>query len=207
MTKLRVSTMALMAALSLPVAAIAQTNEQVVPPAQENQAQPADPNAADQDNTMKQDVQKADKADAVQIPDGLIRLQDENTFLASDLTGATVYSPKDEAIGDVNDVIVSRDGKVDGIVVGVGGFLGIGEKDVAIEMSKIKMAETENGIKLVLDTTKEELAAAPEFKSKEDMQAEINATQPSTSQGLMVPDQQPAQQQPAQGTDQNQTQQ
>src|SRR5687768_17449658 len=148
MTKLRVSTMALMAALSLPVAAIAQTNEQVVPPAQENQAQPADPNAADQDNTMKQDVQKADKVDAVQIPDGLIRLQDENTFLASDLTGATVYSPKDEAIGDVNDVIVSRDGKVDGIVVGVGGFLGIGEKDVAIEMSKIKMAETENGIKL-----------------------------------------------------------
>ena len=198
MTKLRVSTMALMAALSLPVAAIAQTNEQqVVPPAQENQAQPADPNAADQ-NTMKQDVQKADKADAVQTLDGLIRLQDENTFLASDLTGATVYSPNDEAIGDVNDVIVSREGKVEGIVVGVGGFLGIGEKDVAIEMPKIKMAETESGIKLVLDTTKEELAAAPEFKSKADMQAEINATQPSSSQGLMVPDQQPAQPQPAQ---------
>jgi sporulation protein YlmC with PRC-barrel domain len=206
MTKLKVSTMALMAALSLPVAAIAQTEEQqVVPPAQENQAQPADPNAADP--TMEQDVQQADKADAVQAPDGLIRLQDENTFLASDLTGATVYSPKDEAIGDVNDVIVSREGKVDGIVVGVGGFLGIGEKDVAIEMSKIKMTETENGIKLVLDTTKEELAAAPEFKSKEDMQAEIDATQPSSSQGLMAPDQQPAQEQPAQGTDQNQTQQ
>jgi sporulation protein YlmC with PRC-barrel domain len=199
MTKLRVSTMALMAALSMPVAAIAQTSDQqIVPPAQENQAQPADP-------TIKQDVQKADKV--MQAPEGLIRLQDENTFLASDLTGATVYSPTDEAIGDVNDVIVSRDGKVEGIVVGVGGFLGIGEKDVAIEMPKIKMAETESGIKLVLDTTKEELAAAPEFKSKADMQAEINATQPSSSQGLMVPDQQPAQQLPAQGTGQNQTQQ
>lgn len=129
-------------------------------------------------------------------------MQDKDTFLASDLTGATVYSPTDEAIGDVNDVIVSRDGKVDGIVVGVGGFLGIGEKDVAIEMAKIKMSETENGIKLVLDASKEELAAAPEFKSKTDMQAEINATQPSSTQGLMVPDQQPAQ-----GTEQQQPQQ
>lgn len=203
MTKFKVSTMALLAALSLPTVAIAQTDQQTIPQTQETQAQPADPNAADPNKTMNQEVQQADKADTVTSPDGLIRLQDENTFLASDLTGATVYSPKDEAIGDVNDVIVSRDGKVDGIVVGVGGFLGIGEKDVAIEMSKIKMAETENGIKLVLDTTKDELAAAPEFKSKEDMQAEVEATQPSSSEGLMVPDQQPAPEEPAQ----NQTQQ
>jgi hypothetical protein len=196
MTKLKVSTMALMAALSLPMAAVAQTNEQQqVPQTQENQAQPADPNSTE---PVKQDVQKADKQDAATSPDGLIMLQDEDSFLASDLTGATVYSPDNEAIGDVNDVLVSRDGKVEGIVVGVGGFLGIGEKDVAIEMSKIKMAEAQDGIKLVLDTTKEELAAAPEFKSKADMQAEIDATQPSSSQGLMVPEQQPAQQEPAQ---------
>jgi PRC-barrel domain protein len=196
MTKIKVSTMALMAALSLPVAAIAQTStdqQQVVPQTQENQAQPAP--ADDQ----AQQVQSAEKT--AKAPEGLIMLQDKDTFLASDLTGATVYSPTDEAIGDVNDVIVSRDGKVDGIVVGVGGFLGIGEKDVAIEMAKIKMTETENGIKLVLDASKEELAAAPEFKSKTDMQAEINATQPSSTQGLMVPDQQPAQ-----GTEQQQPQ-
>lgn len=188
MTRIKVSTMALMAALSLPVAAIAQTStdqQQVVPQTQENQAQPA---PADEQAQQVQSAEKTAKA-----PDGLITLQDKDTFLASDLTGATVYSPTDEAIGDVNDVIVSRDGKVDGIVVGVGGFLGIGEKDVAIEMAKIKMSETENGIKLVLDASKEELAAAPEFKSKTDMQAEINATQPSSTQGLMVPDQQPAQ--------------
>jgi len=188
MTRIKVSTMALMAALSLPVAAIAQTStdqQQVVPQTQENQAQPA---PADEQAQQVQSAEKTAKA-----PDGLITLQDKDTFLASDLTGATVYSPTDEAIGDVNDVIVSRDGKVDGIVVGVGGFLGIGEKDVAIEMAKIKMTETENGIKLVLDASKEELAAAPEFKSKTDMQAEINATQPSSTQGLMVPDQQPAQ--------------
>ncbi|MGH6875538.1 MAG: PRC-barrel domain-containing protein, partial [Aestuariivirgaceae bacterium] len=98
----------------------------------------------------------------------------------------------DEAIGDVNDVIVSRDGKVDGIIVGVGGFLGVGEKDVAIKMNQVKMMDTETGVKLVLDMTKDQLAAAPEFKSKSDMQAEINAKQPASTQGLMAPDQPPA---------------
>jgi hypothetical protein len=188
MAKFTVSTMALLAALTLPAAAIAQTSndqQQVVPRTQTevNQAQqPA------------QDVQSTQKADSAQVK-GLITLQDDNTFLASDLTGATVYNPQDESIGDVNDVIVSRDGKVDGIVVGVGGFLGVGEKDVAIKMDQIQMTDTDTGVKLVLNMTKDQLAAAPEFKSKEDMQAEINAQQPSSSQGLMVPDQQPAEQQ------------
>jgi hypothetical protein len=104
-----------------------------------------------------------------------------------------VYNPKDESIGDVNDVIVSRDGKVDGIVVGVGGFLGIGEKNVAIKMDQVKMMDTDTGVKLVLDMTKDQLAAAPEFKSKTEMQAQINAQQPSSTKGLVAPDQQPVQ--------------
>jgi sporulation protein YlmC with PRC-barrel domain len=140
-----------------------------------------------------QGTMKADKTEVAKAPEGVIRLQDQNTFLTSDLTGATVYSPQDEAIGDVNDVIVSRDGKVDGLVVGVGGFLGIGEKDVAIKMSKIKMMDTDTGIKLVMDANKDQLAAAPEFKSKTEMRAENAAQQPSSTQGLMAPDQQPAQ--------------
>jgi hypothetical protein len=181
MARFTVNTMALVAALSLPGAAIAQTNsdeQQVVPKTQTevDQTQPAAPANQSQ----------------VKIK-GLITLQDANTFLASDLTGATVYSPQDEAIGDVNDVIVSRDGKVDGVVLGVGGFLGVGEKDVAIKMNQLKMMDTDTGIKLVLDMTKDQLAAAPEFKSKDDMQAEMNAEQPDSSQGLMVPDPQPAQ--------------
>jgi hypothetical protein len=192
MAKIAVSTMALMAALSLPVAAIAQTNndQQQVPQVQQNQAQPSN----DQ-------VQAVKKADNVKIK-GLIMMQDKDTFLASDLTGATVYNPQDEAIGDVNDVIVSRDGKVDGIVVGVGGFLGIGEKDVAIKTSQIKMMDTDTGVKLVLDMTKDQLAAAPEFKSKTEMQAQMNAQQPSSTKGLAAPAQEPAQGSTQQNTQQ-----
>jgi len=189
MAKTSFSILALLAALSMPMAASAQTNEtndqqKVVPQTQEQQIQQPAQSDEPQDTT---------KVEVAKAPDGVIRLQDENTFLTSDLTGATVYSPQDEAIGDVNDVIVSRDGKVDGLVVGVGGFLGIGEKEVAIKISKIKMMETDTGIKLVMEANKDELAAAPEFKSKSDMQAESAAEQPSSTQGLMVPEQQPAQ--------------
>jgi hypothetical protein len=189
MSKFTVSAMALLATLSLPATAIGQTsNEQVVP-------QP--------ENTQEPVVQSAEKKDSTKAPDGMILLQDENTFLTSDLIGATVYNPKDEAIGDVNDVLVERDGKVAGVIIGVGGFLGIGEKDVAIELSKLKMMEADSGIKLVLDTSKDELAAAPEFKSKSEMQAEIEATEPGSTQGLMVPEQE---QKPAQ-TEETQPQQ
>ena len=184
MAKITVSTMALLAAFSLPAAAIAQTNnnQQQVPQAQINNQTEA--------------VQKTAKVNTK----GLIMMQDQNTFLASDLTGATVYSPQNDSIGDVNDVIVSRDGKVDGIVIGVGGFLGIGEKDVAIKMSQIKMTDTDTGVKLVLNMTKDELAAAPEFKSKTDMQAQMNVQQPSSTKGLAAPDQVPAQSSSKQST-------
>lgn len=186
MAKITVSTMALLAAFSLPAAAIAQTNnnQQQVPQAQTNNQTEA--------------VQKTAKVNTK----GLIMMQDQNTFLASDLTGATVYSPQNDSIGDVNDVIVSRDGKVDGIVIGVGGFLGIGEKDVAIKMSQIKMTDTDTGVKLVLNMTKDELAAAPEFKSKTDMQAQMNVQQPSSTKGLAAPDQVPAQSSSKQSTQQ-----
>jgi hypothetical protein len=189
MARTGLSILALMAALSMPMAASAQTSDQqqTVPQTQEQQVQ--EPVTAPE----QPDTTKADKTQTAKAPEGVIRLQDEDTFLASDLTGATVYSPQDEAIGDVNDVIVARDGKVDGLVVGVGGFLGIGEKDVAIEMSKIKMMETETGIKLVMDANKDELAAAPEFTSKTDMQAQKSAEEPGSTQGLMAPDQQPEQ--------------
>ena len=193
MAKTGWSILALLAALSMPMAAGAQTSDQqqVVPRTQQQIEEPAQ---SDQPQDT-QDKIKADKSKMAEAPDGVIRLQDTDTFLASDLTGATVYNSQDEAIGDVNDVLVSRDGKVSGLVVGVGGFLGIGEKDVAIEMSKIKLMDTETGIKLVMDVNKDELAAAPDFMSKTDMQAENEAEEPNSTQGLMVGDEQPAQNQ------------
>src|SRR5687767_1096647 len=59
-------------------------------------------------------------------------------FRASDLTGERVYGANNENIGEVNDVLLDRSGKVTAVIVGVGGFLGIGEKDVALPMTALQ---------------------------------------------------------------------
>jgi hypothetical protein len=64
----------------------------------------------------------------------------QNQVLASKLIGTTVVSTSNEAIGDVNDIVIDRDGRALAVVIGVGGFLGIGEKDVAVAMSELEFA-------------------------------------------------------------------
>jgi sporulation protein YlmC with PRC-barrel domain len=53
-------------------------------------------------------------------------------MMASDLRGSNVYGANNEVVGDIKDILLERDGRVAAIIVGVGGFLGIGEKSVAI---------------------------------------------------------------------------
>jgi sporulation protein YlmC with PRC-barrel domain len=57
---------------------------------------------------------------------------------ASKLEGLDVYNPNNEKIGDISELLVDSSGKIQAVVVGVGGFLGIGERDVAIPMDQIK---------------------------------------------------------------------
>jgi sporulation protein YlmC with PRC-barrel domain len=59
-------------------------------------------------------------------------------FRASDFIGARVYGANDENIGEINDVLMDAKGQVAGVIIGVGGFLGIGEKDVALPMSALQ---------------------------------------------------------------------
>ncbi|MBY6055923.1 PRC-barrel domain-containing protein [Leisingera daeponensis] len=106
--------------------------------------------------------------------EGQIILQSENTILAKDLIGRTVFSHEGEVAGDINDMIINFDGTVEGVVVGVGGFLGIGEKEVAIELNKIKLGSRDDGsMLLILNATREELEASPEFKSARDQKIEF----------------------------------
>lgn len=93
------------------------------------------------------------------------QMQDE--FLGSNLMGAKVRSAADEDIGDVNDVLFDMQGNARAVVVGVGGFLGIGEKAVAIPFERLTVSRpdaNDDDIQVSLETTKDELNAAPEFK-------------------------------------------
>ena len=119
---------------------------------------------------------------------GQIMIQDAGTVLASrDLIGQTVYAPDDARIGSISDLLVSKDGKnVQGFVIGIGGFLGIGERSVALQMDKLKISPAADGsVKLTMDAKKEELANAPAFKSLRDAEQERKRSEapvPSTPQ-------------------------
>jgi sporulation protein YlmC with PRC-barrel domain len=104
---------------------------------------------------------------------GQIVTQEDNTILAKDLIGATVYAPDKTKIGSISDLILSKDGKsVQGFLIGVGGFLGIGEKSVAMKIDRLQIGQDKDGLQLTMDAKKEELANAPSFKSKKDVDAE-----------------------------------
>jgi sporulation protein YlmC with PRC-barrel domain len=74
-----------------------------------------------------------------------------------------VYDPKESKIGDIEDVLVDKAGKVTGLVIGVGGFLGAGEKDVIVPFSAIKTSKRNDKWWLTLDETKDDLKKAPGF--------------------------------------------
>ena len=109
---------------------------------------------------------------------GQIVMQDANTILAKDLIGQTIYTPDKDKIGSISDLILSKDAKtVDGFVVGVGGFLGIGEKSVALKLDRLQIAHDaqSGGLQLTMNAKKEELANAPSFKTKRDQDSERQA--------------------------------
>src|SRR6476619_1404774 len=60
---------------------------------------------------------------------------------SSKLIGLNVYNDKNEKLGDISEVLVDRSGKVDGVVIGVGGFLGMGKHDIKVDMSKLKFVD------------------------------------------------------------------
>jgi sporulation protein YlmC with PRC-barrel domain len=75
-----------------------------------------------------------------------------------------VYDPSNNTIGTIDDVLISTEGRVSALIVGVGGFLGVGEKDVAIPFRAIRASRKDNNTwVLVLNTTKDALKAAPGF--------------------------------------------
>ena len=64
----------------------------------------------------------------------------QGQWRSSKLTGLSVYN-NDDKIGDINELIVGKDGKIEAVVIGVGGFLGLGEHNAAVPFDKVKFVE------------------------------------------------------------------
>ena len=118
----------------------------------------------------------------------------KGTWRSTKLIGLDIYNRADEKLGDINEVLLDKDGRVKAVVIGVGGFLGMGEHDIAVSMDKLKfMEEPHKSAKAdkadsksttgssstqarrdaandwmpdhaVMDATKDQLKAMPQFK-------------------------------------------
>jgi sporulation protein YlmC with PRC-barrel domain len=92
------------------------------------------------------------------------------TTLPQDVTTVTnyykqnVYDPADAKIGEISDVLLNKEGKVDALMISVGGFLGLNEKDVAVPFDSIHATQKDGKWYLTMNTTKDALKSARGYK-------------------------------------------
>jgi hypothetical protein len=164
------------------VPAPAEPGSDAAPPAQSSQApqsiEPGGDTAAPaQSSQAPQPMEPAapKSAEASGDPQFLAK-QASDDWLASNLIGHTVYNAQDEIVGDINDLVTDRDGKIVAALVGSGGFLGIGQKDVALRFEDLKLARDENdSVKIIADVNKEVLAAAPDYQTLAEQEVTVGA--------------------------------
>jgi sporulation protein YlmC with PRC-barrel domain len=99
----------------------------------------------------------------------VIARQERDDFLADKLIGSSVKNVQDEDIGQISDLLLDRDGNVTGLIVGVGGFLGIGERDVALRWDAVELTTDDDGDPVVrIDLDRDTLENAQEFEYRDD---------------------------------------
>ncbi|MCD1641446.1 PRC-barrel domain-containing protein [Aurantimonas coralicida] len=109
---------------------------------------------------------------------------DSAQLTADNLMGTTVYGPDDSTVGDIGDIALNAEGSVDAVIVDVGGFLGIGEKPVAVAMDNLQFMQDANGsMYLYTQFTEEQLENAPEYNA--DTYAENRETMRIQNGGMM----------------------
>jgi sporulation protein YlmC with PRC-barrel domain len=105
-------------------------------------------------------------APGVTVP--FVSQQPAEEWLARVFIGQSVYNAAGEAIGDINDLVFNRKGQITTVVIGVGGFLSIGEKGVGVPYSALTFSVGKTGERVIaVALTKQDLTQAPVFKATE----------------------------------------
>ncbi|MHA6325883.1 PRC-barrel domain-containing protein [Roseivivax sp. CAU 1753] len=125
---------------------------------------------ADGDNTAMADTDTTMSDDRMMLTapsverDGYqnVKVEDLNT---EDLTGARVYGSDDEDVGEISELLLTDDGKLDRAVIDVGGFLGMGERPVAVTMEELQIMRTDDGddVRVYIESTEDALKQLPEY--------------------------------------------
>ena len=124
----------------------------------------------------EQDVAEEEQAPPADMK--FIEVQDEAQFLAEDeVIGKDVVNMTDEEVGTISDLVMDQNQKLVGVVLSVGGFLGIGDKWVAIPVDQIEFPTAEEPARLLAAVTEEQLKNAPDFMTRQEVEAEKAAEQ------------------------------
>jgi sporulation protein YlmC with PRC-barrel domain len=110
--------------------------------------------------------------------DAVISAQSDGEVRADQIIGMTVYNAEGEKVGTVHDILLDKEGKATGVVLSVGGVLGVGAKAVGLTWKEIDVKPEQQQVQI--SYTKDQLEAAPDFKTTEQINSEMNAQQPAT---------------------------
>jgi hypothetical protein len=169
--------MATVATLALTVPAVAQDQaipletEQNAGPAVEQGLQEGAPEGAMTEQKPPDTMVVEDPAP----PAGMqfIQVQEEAQFLANDeVIGAEVVNATGEEVGEIADLVMDQEQKLAGVVLSVGGFLGLGEKWVAVPVDQIAFPTDDRPAQLRIEVTAEQLENAPDFITRDTIEAQ-----------------------------------
>lgn len=118
----------------------------------------------------KQQAAEGEPGKSEQSSENFLTQQEESQFTAERLMDMSVVNEQGEEIAEINDLVVDQDGKVAGVILSIGGFLGLGEKEVGIPWKQVSLKPQERQV--VINLNKEQLEQAPAFRSRQEVQAE-----------------------------------
>ena len=156
-------------------------------------AQPMSPPAASSAPSSTPDTSsKAGDSSAASSKAAFVSSQQPDQWLASKFKGTEVLGSDGKKIGDINDLLFDKSGKIEAFVISVGGFLGVGSKDVAIAPDQFQVEKGSNGSsdKLKLSMTKDQLKQAQNFepyKAPSTTTGSATGSRPGATPGGMAP--------------------
>jgi hypothetical protein len=204
MLKHTLTAAALATVLAIPAYAQSMNNAPTTQPptsAQSAPAAPAEKTAPPmKDNSASTMPAKPDTSAAVDTKAatkqaGFVQQQDSSEWRSSKLVGASVYGPDNKSIGSIDDLILDQKGGIKAAVIGVGGFLGVGQKDVAVPFAALQVQRKANSSsidKITVSYTKDQLTNAPKFAYYQ-----VQSTGTTTGMGASSPMTRPASPPPA----------
>lgn len=106
-------------------------------------------------------------------------VEDTSSLTADDLIGTSVVGPNNESVGDVGDIVLTPEGSIEAVIIDVGGFLGIGEKPVSVNLDDLQfMRDSGGSLAVQTQMTEDQLENAPEYQPEENASgAESGATE------------------------------